>query len=80
MNRRVFLQTLITLASAAFGFVAALAWNAAIQATIEEIVGTENSLAGLYTYAILATVIAVVVLVVLGRAAARVGGEAVIEG
>jgi hypothetical protein len=80
MNRRVFLQTLITLASAAFGFVAALAWNAAIQATIEEIVGTEDSLAGLYTYAILATVIAVVVLVVLGRAAARVGGEAVIEG
>jgi hypothetical protein len=80
MNRRVFLQTLITLASAAFGFVAALAWNAAIQATIEEIVGTEDSLAGLYTYAILATVIAVVVLVMLGRAAARVGGEAAIEG
>jgi hypothetical protein len=71
---------LITLAAAAFGFVAALAWNAAIQATIEEIVGTEDSLAGLYTYAILATIIAVVVLVMLGRAAARVGGEAAIEG
>ncbi len=80
MNRRVFLQTLITLAAAAFGFVAALAWNAAIQATIEEIVGTEDSLAGLYTYAILATIIAVVVLVMLGRAAARVGGEAAIKG
>ena len=80
MNRRVFLQTLITLASAAFGFVAALAWNEAIQATIEEIVGKEDSLAGLYTYAILATIIAVAVLVALGRAAARVGGEAAIEG
>ena len=80
MNRRVFLQTLITLASAAFGFVAALAWNEAIPATIEEIVGKENSLAGLYTYAILATIIAVVVLVALGRAAARVGGKTAIEG
>ncbi len=80
MNRRVFLQTLITLASAAFGFVAALAWNEAIQATIEKVVGKEDNLAGLYTYAILATIIAIVVLVALGRAAARVGGESAIEG
>ena len=78
MNRRVFLQTMITLASAALGIVAALAWNEAIQATIRQIMGPDESLTGLYIYAILATILAVVVLVALGRAAARVGGEAVI--
>ena len=43
MNRQVFLQTMIALASAAFGLVAALAWNAAIQATIARIVGARTT-------------------------------------
>lgn len=77
-NPRAFLQTMITLASASLGLVAALAWNEAIKATIVQVFGTGDSLAGLYTYAILATIIAVVVLVMLGRAAARIGGEAAI--
>jgi len=67
---------MITLASAALGIVAALEWNEAIQATIKQIMGPDGSLVGLYVYAILATSLAVVVLVALGRAAARVGGEA----
>jgi hypothetical protein len=79
MSRQVFLQTMIALASAAFGIVAALAWNEAIQATIRQVMGPDDSLTGLYIYAILATILAVVVLVTLGRAAARVGGEAVIR-
>lgn len=79
MNRQVFLQTMIALASAAFGIVAALAWNSAIQATITRIMGPDESLTGLYVYAILATILAVIVLVALGRAAARVGGEAAIS-
>jgi uncharacterized protein DUF5654 len=78
-NVRVFLQTMITLASASLGLVAALAWNEAIKATITTVFGTSDSLAGLYTYAILATIVAVVVVVALGRAAARIGGEAAIE-
>ena len=78
LNVRIFLQTMITLASASLGLVAALAWNEAIKATITRVFGTEDNLAGLYTYAIIATIIAVVVLILLGRAAARVGGEAVI--
>lgn len=80
MNRtRVILQTMITLAAASLGLVAALAWNEAIKALIKTVLGEDDSLAGLFTYAILATVIAVVVLLVLGRAAARVGGDAVIN-
>jgi hypothetical protein len=80
MNPRVFLQTMIALASASLGLVAALAWNEAIKATIEQLFGTDDSLAGLYTYAILATVLAIAVLVALGRAAARIGGESAISG
>ena len=79
MSRQVFLQTMIALASAAFGIVAALAWNSAIQATITRVMGPDESLTGLYVYAILATILAVIVLVALGRAAARVGGEAAIS-
>ncbi len=75
MNARVFIQTMIALASVSLGLVAALAWNEAIKATLEK-AGLGDDLLGLYSYAIIATVIAVVVLVVLGRLAARVGGVA----
>lgn len=72
-------QTMITLASASLGFVAALAWNEAIKATIKAVFGTDDSLAGLYTYAIIATILAVVVLIWLSRLAAKIGGEASIK-
>lgn len=78
MNPRAMVQTMISLASASLGLVAALAWNEAIKATLAKL-GLGDDLAGLYTYAILATVIAVVVLVVLGRMAAKLGGQAAFE-
>ena len=77
-NPKAFIQTMIALASASFGLVAALAWNEAIKATLAKL-GLGDNLAGLYTYAILATVIAIVVLVILGKAAARIGGDAAFE-
>jgi hypothetical protein len=66
---------MIALASASFGLVAALAWNEAIKATLA-MLGLGDSLAGLYTYAVLATILAITVLIWLGKLAARVGGEA----
>jgi hypothetical protein len=78
MNPRVFIQTMIALASASLGLVAALAWNEAIKATLA-LLGLGEDLVGLYTYAILATVLAIVVLVWLGKLAARVGGDAAIN-
>ncbi len=78
MNHRAFIQTMIALASASLGLVAALAWNEAIKATLA-MLGLGDSLAGLYTYAIIATVIAVLVLIWLGKVAARVGGEAAFQ-
>lgn len=74
-NPKAMIQTMITLASASLGLVAALAWNEAIKATLNRL-GMGESLAGLYSYAILATALAVIVLSVLGRLAARIGGEA----
>ncbi|CAA9588582.1 MAG: hypothetical protein AVDCRST_MAG88-4408 [uncultured Thermomicrobiales bacterium] len=78
MSPRVFIQTMITLASASLGLIAALAWNDAIRATIQQLLGGDDSLGALYIYAILATVIAVLVLMMLARVASRVGGESII--
>jgi hypothetical protein len=56
-----------------------LGLNEAIRATITVLFGTAESLAALYTYAILPTALAIIVLVLLSRAAARIGGEAAFE-
>jgi hypothetical protein len=77
-HARVFVQTMITLASASLGLVAALAWNEAIKATIQQVLGKSDSLVGLYIYSITATVLAVVVLSVLASIAGRIGGAAAI--
>jgi hypothetical protein len=66
---------MIALASASLGLVAALAWNEAIKATLT-LLGLGDNLAGLYTYAILATVLAILILTWLAKIAGRVGGEA----
>jgi hypothetical protein len=76
---RAAIQSMITLAGAALGLVSALAWNDAIKATMKQLLGEDDSLAGLYAYAILATLIGVFVLLALGKAAGRVGGEAAIS-
>ena len=78
VNPRAFIQTMIALASASLGLVAALAWNAAITATLARL-DLGDSLSGLYTYAVLATAIAVLVLVWLGKLASRVGGEPALQ-
>ena len=75
---KAIVQSMITLASAALGLVCALAWNEAIKTAMKEWLGTDDNLAGLFTYAIIATVVAVFVLLFLARAAAKIGGEAAI--
>lgn len=75
---KAIVQSMITLASAALGLVCALAWNEAIKSAMKSILGEDDSLAGLFTYAIMATVIAIVVLIILARTAAKIGGEAAI--
>jgi len=76
---RAIIQSMITLAGAALGLVCALAWNDAIKSTMKSLLGEDDSLVGLYTYAILATLIAVFALIALAKSAARVGGEAAVS-
>jgi hypothetical protein len=71
-------QSMIALASAALGLVAALAWNDAIKETIKVLMADDESLTSKYIYAILATIIAVIVILILARLASKVGGEAAI--
>jgi Family of unknown function (DUF5654) len=78
MNPRAMIQTMISLASASLGLVAALAWNEAIKALLAKL-NLGDDLTGLFTYAIIATVVAVVVLIWLGNIASRIGGEAAFE-
>ena len=76
---RMIAQTMVTLATGSLGFVAALAWNDAISTTIKQLLGEGDNLTGLYIYAVVATLIAVVLVLVLASAAARIGGEAAIS-
>lgn len=45
---RMFIQTMITLASASLGLVAALAWNEAIKETIAQVLGKRGGLGSLH--------------------------------
>lgn len=74
-SRSVFLATMISLASAAFGVVAALAWNAFITALVTQVLGEQGGLMGLFIYAVVVTVIAILVIIWLGRLAAKAGAK-----
>jgi len=62
---------MISLASAAFGVVAALAWNSAITGLVRQIFGTGGQIVSLFIYAIIITIVAVNVMVNLGKMAER---------
>jgi uncharacterized protein DUF5654 len=74
-SRSIFLTTMISLASAAFGVVAALAWNAFITELVKELMPGQSGLIGLLLYAVVITVVAVLVIIWLGRLAERAGGQ-----
>lgn len=57
------------LITAAFGLVAALAWNGAIQAIFKEVFGTAEGIGPMIVYAVIVTLIAIFVTMWIGRAA-----------
>ncbi|HEY7350125.1 MAG TPA: DUF5654 family protein [Ktedonobacterales bacterium] len=76
---RVLLATMTTLATSAFGLVAALAWNEAIKALIEEYVPNAGSqVVGTLIYAVIVTLIAVIVIYYLGKLNGRWGKKSII--
>lgn len=54
------IDKLAALITAAFGLVAALAWNSAIQTVFKEIFGDQSSIPAMVGYAVFVTVIAVI--------------------
>jgi len=73
------LETIAALMTAAFGFIAALAWNEAIKAAIAKYFSAGSGLTALFIYAIIVTILAVIAGVLiaraLGKAKKAVGGE-----
>jgi len=72
---KLIVETILGLITTAFAFVAGLAWNDAIQTLITEFVGKGSALTSLFVYAIIVTIIAVIVTVLLARFAAKLGIE-----
>ena len=61
------IHNVVTLMTAAFGFVAALAWNTLIQAAFTKFLGPQSTLLALLGYAIVITVLAVVAITYISR-------------
>jgi diacylglycerol kinase len=81
---REVVATMISLATAAFGVVAALAWNSAITALFEryyhqvgQTVPPASQVSAFFVYAFVVTLIGVVVIVLLGRLAGRINAQPV---
>ncbi len=53
------IEKMAVLITTAFGLVAALAWNGAIQAIFKEVFGTAEGVGPMVTYAVVVTLIAV---------------------
>lgn len=65
--KKTIVERISALAIAAFGLVAALAWNGAIQAIFREAFGTAEGVVPMLVYAVVVTIIAVVVTVWIGK-------------
>jgi hypothetical protein len=59
-------ETMAALMTAAFGLIAALAWNDAIGTTIRSIFTADPGI-GLFIYAIIVTIIAIIAMILIGR-------------
>ena len=70
---KLIMETILALITTAFAFVAGEAWNSAIQALIESFVGAGDAIPSLLTYAIIVTIIAVIVTVLIARVAGKMG-------
>ncbi len=68
-------EKLAALITAAFGLVAALAWNGAIKAIFAKAFGDPEGITQMIIYAVVVTIIAVIATIWIGRVAERKKGE-----
>ena len=64
-------EKIAALVTAAFGLVAALAWNGAIQAIFKKVFGTSEGITPMLVYAVVVTIIAVIATIWVGKAAQK---------
>ncbi len=69
------LKQISALASAGLGLVAALAWNEAIQTLFATVFGKQSNLIAMFTYAVLITIIVVIISMQLGKMANKLNNE-----
>lgn len=69
--KKEIIEKISSLAVAAFGLVAALAWNGAIQAIFKQVFGTAEGIGPMLTYAVVVTVIAVIVTIWIAKVAGK---------
>ena len=69
------IEKIAALITAAFGLIAALAWNTAIQEIFRIIFGEQSGVLAMIFYAVVVTIIAIVVTILVGRAAAKAGAK-----
>ena len=74
-DRSAYLGTMISLATAAFGLIAALAWNTAITDLIKQYLPPGKGIGPEFLYAIIITLLAILVTVQLGKAAEKAGAK-----
>jgi hypothetical protein len=65
------LEKMSTLIAAAFGFVAAFAWNETFKMVLKEMVAEDVTIFAQFIYAIIITVFAVILIIVVARATAK---------
>lgn len=74
MHKEV-IEKIAALITAAFGLVAALAWNEAIQEIFRLVFGEQSGVWAMIAYAIIVTIIAIVVTIWIGRVAEKSTGK-----
>ncbi|MCL2031855.1 MAG: DUF5654 family protein [Methanomassiliicoccaceae archaeon] len=70
-----FVTTFSALITAAFGLVAALAWNEAIKEAVKQVFGENSGLWALFIYAILVTVMAVIMTIWIARTSKKLSDQ-----
>ncbi len=63
------IEKIAALITAAFGLVAALAWNDAIKELFKQFLGSADQLGAMFAYAILITIVAVLITIWIGKIA-----------
>ncbi len=69
------IEKIAALITAAFGLIAALAWNEAIQEIFRLVFGEQSGVWAMIAYAVIITIIAVVVTIWIGRVAEKSTGK-----